>query len=345
MFELERRVNYVKELIANDVSKPQDDDFIDYINDIFKQWYKPIVSDCWYTSIETNNESTNGANDKNKYKMFLLNGIYKLIFTSKRDLLNISVFSVNFYEYLLSNYPKCVDWFANHIGTSDDYIDEINKCVNDYMTTIKDFKHDINILRPILDNPLLTMSAIIMLNILMNTFCYRQWTYTEYSNTYLKSILIYFLIVSKYGVGVFSERIVDLFKIPISFYINVNTIYDFLCGKFDVNIGWNINTAQHIRNISLDDFRLYETLLITDMFTEDFNSFSKHLHEYIKYVLRYEPNKKLMDNVNTFFTSFAYCSKPVYINIFDIIARAGIHIKDVLDSSVIEYVNAIRNML
>ena len=228
MFELERRVNYVKELIANNESKPQDDDFIDYINDIFKQWYTPI--------------ETNEANDKNKYKMFLLNGIYKLIFTSKRDLLNISVFSVNFYEYLLSNYTKYVDWFVNHICTRDNYIDEVNKCVNNYMTT-KAFKHDINILRPILDNPLLTMSAIVMVNILMNAFYYYQWTYTKYLNTYLKSILLYFLIISKHGVCIFNKHIVDLFNNPTSLYINVNTIYDFLCGKFSVNPGWKHKTV------------------------------------------------------------------------------------------------------
>ena len=94
----------------------------------------------------------------------------------------------------------------------------------------------------------------------------------------------------------------------------------------------------------MDNLILYETLLIIDMFTENYNSFSKHLRGYVINVLHHDNSKRLTDNVNTFTTTYMYNSKADYINIFDVINNVGIQIENILGSSAMEYVNAIRNM-
>ena len=141
--------------------------------------------------------------------------------------IDISLFSVRFYEYLLNNKHSYIDWFAKRINIHKEHFKVIKEHVNNYMLS-----HDVNTLQPIVDNILLTLTAITYINYQLETF----WYYLRSIAKYQKLMLLYFAIVSKYGKDIFSKHIVNLFKNKKVLYYDLNTIYNFLCGKFGVNL-------------------------------------------------------------------------------------------------------------
>ena len=286
MFELAQRVDYVKNIIAiNDeyIKGKFDDEFINYINELFAPWYNtPTVSE---------------SKDSNaKYETFITNGIYKLVFPNK-ICIDISLFSVRFYEYLLNNKHSYIDWFAKRINIHKEHFKVIKEHVNNYMLS-----HDVNTLQPIVDNILLTLTAITYINYQLETF----WYYLRSIAKYQKLILLYFAIVSKYGKDIFSRHIVNLFKNKKVLYYDLNTIYNFLCGKFGVNPGWNIKGITAKYDHILNKQRKYTLLLNTELFTEQYEQFKQHLHIYLKEVLLYDDKYKIFDNMCAFFIS-SYC--------------------------------------
>ena len=299
MFEFERRVNYLKNIIADNKDRLQDDDFIDYTNEIFTQWYNSMNTDGRRSLADTDD----------KYELFITNGIYKLVFTI-RNSIKLSMFSADFYEYLLKNYPSYVAWFANHIDYNTVYNKEVNEYVDKYRDSFINFTHNVNTLQPILSNPILTISAIVIVNEQLNKYWYR----TSRIETYLRLILLYFLVVSKYGKDIFSNRVVNQFKNKQQLSYNVYAIYKFLCNKFNCNPGWKVKfVPEQITMIS--KHKLYDILLKTDMFTEEYFEYSKHLNNYVKDVLRYNPDKLLSDNVDAFFKTNNAFYKPINISI------------------------------
>ena len=290
MFEFERRVNYLKNIVADNKDKLQDDDFIDYTNEIFARWYNPIS----YNS---------------KYKAFISNGIYKLVFTN-RNSIKLSMFSADFYEYLLKNYPTYIDWFANHIDVDTVYYKDVYGCVAKYEDSFINFTHNINILRPILSNPMLTMSAIVVVNERLDNY----WYVNSRIETYLKLILLYFLIVSKYGKDIFSKSVVNKFKNKQQLSYNVYAIYKFLCNKFNCNPNWKVKFVPE-QITMLNKHAQYDILLKTDMFIEEYYEYSKHLDKYVIDVLHYNPDKLLSDNVDAFFKTNNAFYKPINISI------------------------------
>ena len=291
MFEFERRVNYLKNIVADNKDKLQDDDFIDYTNEIFARWYNPIS----YNS---------------KYKAFISNGIYKLVFVY-RNSIKLSMFSAKFYEYLLINYPSYVIWFANHINHDTINTDDVNKYVDKYMYSSVAYKHDTSLLNPIVNNPLLAMSAINIVNASMNKY----WYYGEGIDSYLRLILLYFLIVSRYGVNVFSKHVVNQFKNKTDLYYDVYAVYNFLCNKFHCNPNWNVKEYPNICVGIVNKHCRYKALLSTDMFIEDYNSVKEHLHDYVIKVLHYNPNISISASIDKFMKSKENYSKPIELKL------------------------------
>ena len=182
MFELAQRVDYVKTLIADNdecIKGKFDDEFIGYINELFTPWYNT-------------QQSTN-----NVYEMFITNGIYKLVFPNKRCI-DISLFSVPFYTYLLVNKPSYMDWFAKRVNIHNEYFNVIKERVDKYMIT-----HDIDTFRPILDNTLLSITTICYVYAHLETFWYNFGSIVDFQEL----MLLYFVIVSRYGKNVFGKQI------------------------------------------------------------------------------------------------------------------------------------------
>ena len=209
--------------------------------------------------------------------MFITNGIYKLVFPNKRCI-DISLFSVPFYEYLLVSKPSYMDWFAKHVNIHNEYFNVIKERIDKYMIT-----HDIDTFRPILDNTLLSITTICYVYAHLETFWYRFGSIVDFQEL----MLLYFVIVSRYGKNVFGKQIVNKFKNKTVLYFDVYTIYTFLCGKFGVNPGWYIKTVPNryklIRYPSVE----YMISLNIELFTEQYKQFKQHFHEYIKDVLLY----------------------------------------------------------
>ena len=285
MFELAQRVDYIKNLIADNdeyIKGKFDDEFIGYINELFAPWYN--------TQPTTNNI----------YETFITNGIYKLVFPNKRCI-DISLFSVPFYEYLLVSKPSYMDWFAKHVNIYKEYFNVIKEHVDKYMLT-----HDIDTFRPILDNTLLSITTICYVYDQLETF----WYYFGSIVTFQELMLLYFTIVSKYGKNVFGKQIVNKFKNKTVLYFDVYTIYTFLCGKFGINPGWYKqvpNRYEHIRYQYVE----YMISLNLELFTEQYKQFKKHLHEYIKDILLYSAQNGLL--TSDFIKPIPLCI-PQYLN-------------------------------
>ena len=286
MFELAQRVDYVKNLIAiNDeyIKGKFDDEFIDYINELFAPWYNtPTVSE---------------SKDSNaKYETFITNGIYKIVFPNK-ICIDISLFSVCFYEYLLNNKHSYIDWFAKRINIHEEHFKVIKEHVNNYMLS-----HDVNTLQPIVDNILLTLTAITYINHQLETF----WCYLRSIAKYQKLMLLCFVIMSKYSKDVFNKRIERLFISKILLYYDTYTMYTFLCNQFGINPGWDIECIMIDYNYILNKQRKYTLLLNTELFTEQYKQFKQHLNEYVKDVLLYDVNKKLSECIYKFYITDGY---------------------------------------
>ena len=285
MFELAQRVNYIKDLIVDNdgyLKGKWDDEFIGYINELFTPWY---------------NATANTAIDNDiKYETFITNGIYKIVFSNK-VCIDISLFSVCFYEYLLNNQPSYTIWFAKHISIHNKHIDVIKEHVNKYLLF-----HDVNTLQPIVNNTLLSFATVCYINYQLETFWYHNRSVVKYQ----KLMLLCFAIMFKYSKDVFNKRIERLFISKILLYYDVYTMYTFLCNQFGINPGWDIECIMIDYNYILNKQRKYTLLLNTELFTEQYKQFKQHLNEYVKDVLLYDVNKKLSECIYKFYITDGY---------------------------------------
>lgn len=313
MLDFDHRVEYAKdyifehctdnEIIRESVTRKhyinfedneKDITFIKFINELFFKWY----------NVENKNINLSELTTEDHYRLFISNGIYKLIIP-KIVLFDVDMFDESFYKLLLSEYPSYALWFIHHVVNitkmiyekqqpdimNDDINDFVNCCDNVYHVLIfLDYVHSFN----------------------------SEYKYCSFDiKMYIKTLTLYFILSQKYSTQLFDYATVVSPLIRYGKRINGKCLYDYLYDKLgykpetDFTPMWILTKTdimyKHIAE--QDNNNKYHGNIIRDisfdMFMNNVTLLKQHLKGYITDVLEYKPNTSYIDLITNYYIKFS----------------------------------------